>query len=171
MRSSCRLASFVEITDRRARAQPFQSLLRPGHIKPPRPHPWRVEHPAVEQVLHQGDVVQRELADEQHVEAAAFGECFEDPRDPAQVDRILHRAATHDDPDGDGLTITSGSALPDGITFDAGVFSGTLSFDSDGVYPITVTVRDGKGGAVTASFTWTVTDIVQGMTVFASGFE
>lgn len=79
--------------------------------------------------------------------------------------------AAFDDPDGDGLTITSGSALPDGITFDAGVFSGTLSFDSDGVYPITVTVRDGKGGAVTASFTWTVTDIVQGMTVFASGFE
>jgi hypothetical protein len=47
-------------------------------------------------------VVQRELADEPDVEAAALGERVEDAGDAAQVDRVLHRAAADDDPAGDG---------------------------------------------------------------------
>ena len=61
-----------------------------------------LEYVAVEQVLDQRDVVQCELADEQDVEAAAFGEGFEDAGDPPKVDRVLHRTAPDDDPDGDG---------------------------------------------------------------------
>ena len=47
-------------------------------------------------------MVQRELADEEDIEAAALGEGFEDARDPTEVDRVLHRTAPDDDPDGDG---------------------------------------------------------------------
>src|SRR5690606_41694267 len=60
------------------------------------------------------------------------------------------------DPDGDGLTLTTASALPDGLTFNGSAFVGTLSFVSAGTYPITVTANDGNGGTVDASFTWTV---------------
>jgi hypothetical protein len=61
-----------------------------------------LEHLAVEQVLDQRDVVQRELADEEDIEAAALCEGFEDARDPTEVDRILHTTAPDDDPNGDG---------------------------------------------------------------------
>src|SRR5690606_10684626 len=57
---------------------------------------------------------------------------------------------------GDGLTLTTASALPDGLTFNGSAFVGTLSFVSAGTYPITVTANDGNGGTVDASFTWTV---------------
>src|SRR5690606_37713622 len=54
------------------------------------------------------------------------------------------------DPDGDGLTLTTASALPDGLTFNGSAFVGTLSFVSAGTYPITVTANDGNGGTVDA---------------------
>ena len=73
------------------------------------------------------------------------------------------------DPDGDSLTLSTDSDLPDGLVFSAGVFSGTLSFVAAGSYPITVTASDGNGGAVEASFTWTVTDTQDAL--FADGFE
>jgi hypothetical protein len=60
------------------------------------------------------------------------------------------------DLDGDELTLSTASALPDGLGFAGGVFSGTLSFDSEGIHPITVTADDGRGGTVDASFVWTV---------------
>src|SRR5690606_7814808 len=63
------------------------------------------------------------------------------------------------DADGDSLTLGSASLLPDGVSFAAGVFSGTLSFISAGSYPITVSASDGNGGSVDASFTWLVTDV------------
>jgi hypothetical protein len=75
------------------------------------------------------------------------------------------------DPDGDGLTLDTSSALPDGLVFSSGVFSGTLSYASEGVYPITVTANDGKGGNAATAFTWTVAHSVQGMVIFVSGFE
>lgn len=75
------------------------------------------------------------------------------------------------DPDGDSLTLSTDSDLPDGLGFSAGVFSGTLSLIAAGSYPITVTASDGRGGTVEASFTWTVTDSLQGDALFASGFE
>ena len=58
-----------------------------------------MEHLAIEQVLDQRDVVQRDFADEEDIEAAAFSEGFEDARDPTEVDRVLHRTAPDDDPD------------------------------------------------------------------------
>ena len=42
------------------------------------------------------------VADEEGIEAAAFGEGLEDARDPTQVDRVLHRTAPDDNADGDG---------------------------------------------------------------------
>src|SRR5690606_38947911 len=60
------------------------------------------------------------------------------------------------DPDGDGLTLTTASALPAGLTINGSAFAGTLSFVSAGTYPITVTANDGNGGTVDASFTWTL---------------
>jgi hypothetical protein len=44
-----------------------------------------LEHLAVEQVLNQRDVVQRELADEEDIEAAALCDGLEDARDPTKV--------------------------------------------------------------------------------------
>lgn len=83
----------------------------------------------------------------------------------------LDVGAAFSDPDGDGLTFSTGSALPEGLDFNAGVFSGTLSFSSDGTYPITVSASDGKGGTVAAAFTWTVTTAVPGEDLFDDGFE
>jgi len=67
-----------------------------------------LEHLAVEQVLDQWDVVQRELADEQDIEAASLCEGFEDARDPAEVDCVLHGTAPDDYPDGDGPRVLAG---------------------------------------------------------------
>ena len=79
--------------------------------------------------------------------------------------------AAFDDPDGDGLTLSTASALPDGLSFGAGVFSGTLSFAASGMYPITITASDGKGGTVAAPFTWSVANTDPPVIIFISGFE
>src|SRR6476659_3663850 len=102
MQASCRYLSFVQVRDRRARAQLVQALLSAGHVKPTWTDPWWVEHLAVEEVLDQRDVVQCELADEEDIEAADLCKGFEDSRDPPEVDRVLHGTAPDDDPDGDG---------------------------------------------------------------------
>jgi hypothetical protein len=75
------------------------------------------------------------------------------------------------DPDGDNLTLSTESDLPDGLGFSNGVFSGTLSFVASGSYSISVTASDGRGGTVEASFTWTVTDTPGEDVVFVDGFE
>lgn len=67
---------------------------------------------------------------------------------------------TFTDADGDALTyrasLTSGAALPAGITFNAGsrTFSGTPS--TAGTYNIRVTATDGRGGQASDDFTLTV---------------
>src|SRR5690606_20873721 len=71
----------------------------------------------------------------------------------------LDVSGSFSDADGDSLTLGTASLLPDGVSFAAGVFSGTLSFISAGSYPITVSASDGNGGSVDASFTWLVTDV------------
>src|SRR5690606_5061918 len=60
------------------------------------------------------------------------------------------------DPDGDGLTLTTASALPDGLTFNGSAFVGTLSFVSAGTYPITVTANDGRSEEGRAGKDWSV---------------
>src|SRR4029453_4386494 len=102
MQASRRHISFVQVRDRRARAQPVETLLSAGHVQPAWTDPWCLEHLAVEQVLNQRDVVQRELADEERIETAAFSKSFEKARDPTEVDRVPHETAPDDDPDGDG---------------------------------------------------------------------
>lgn len=96
------------------------------------------------------------IANQTHVEGAAVN---------------LDVGAAFDDPDGDGLTLASGSALPNGLVLSAGVVSGTLSVASAGVYPITIDASDGKGANVSTAFTWTVTPALAGTVIFASGFE
>jgi large repetitive protein len=72
-------------------------------------------------------------------------------------------AANFTDLDGDVLSFTA-SGLPAGLTINAttGVISGTIdrnaSQPASGVYTVTVTASDGKGGTVSTSFTWTVTN-------------
>jgi large repetitive protein len=67
------------------------------------------------------------------------------------------------DPDGDPLSY-SAAGLPAGLTINptTGVISGTIdkgaSQPNGGVYSITVTASDGRGGSVTQTFTWTVTN-------------
>ncbi|WP_447932205.1 Ig-like domain-containing protein [Sphingopyxis fribergensis] len=68
-----------------------------------------------------------------------------------------------DTADGDPLSF-SVSGLPAGLTMDAnGLISGTIDRAASqggagGVYTVTVTASDGKGGAVSDSFTFTVTN-------------
>jgi large repetitive protein len=67
------------------------------------------------------------------------------------------------DPDGDALSFTA-TGLPAGLTINAstGVISGTIdrsaSQPNGGLYSITVTASDGRGGSVTQTFNWTVTN-------------
>ena len=65
------------------------------------------------------------------------------------------------DPDGDTLTFST-SGLPGGLTINAstGQIAGNLSFDSAGVYNVTVTVSDGTD-TDNAALTWTVADVNQ----------
>jgi large repetitive protein len=71
------------------------------------------------------------------------------------------------DPDGDPLSY-SAVGLPAGLTINAatGVISGTIDNSASqvngGVYSITVTASDGRGGTVTQTFSWTVTNPVPG---------
>jgi len=75
-------------------------------------------------------------------------------------------ADNFDDVDGDDLTY-SAQGLPAGLTIDpvTGVISGQLdpaavvdAPNSDGIYTVTVTVDDGQGGVILASFTFTALD-------------
>jgi large repetitive protein len=72
-------------------------------------------------------------------------------------------AGAFSDPDGDPLTFAA-TGLPAGLVIDAitGVISGTINRSasqvSGGVYSVTVTASDGKGGTVTSTFSWTVTN-------------
>ena len=67
------------------------------------------------------------------------------------------------DVDGDPLTY-SASGLPAGLSIDpaTGIISGTIdnsaSQTNGGVYTVTVTAADGRGGAADVTFTWTVTN-------------
>jgi CshA-type fibril repeat protein len=67
--------------------------------------------------------------------------------------------------DADGDTLTYGaSGLPAGISINpvTGVISGTIDNSASqvngGVYSVTITASDGRGGVVSSSFTWTVTN-------------
>ena len=72
-------------------------------------------------------------------------------------------AGAFSDPDGDPLAYTA-VGLPAGLTINpaTGVISGTIdrsvSQTTGGVYSITVTASDGRGGTVTQTFSWTVTN-------------
>ncbi len=76
-------------------------------------------------------------------------------------------AGAFSDPDGDPLSYTA-VGLPAGLTINAatGVISGTInnraSQTNGGVYAITVTASDGRGGTVTQSFSWTVSNPAPG---------
>ncbi len=67
------------------------------------------------------------------------------------------------DPDGDTLSYAA-AGLPAGLAIDpaTGVISGTIDNSASqvngGVYAITVTASDGRGGTVSSTFTWTVTN-------------
>jgi len=67
-------------------------------------------------------------------------------------------ASSFSDPDNDSLTFTA-TGLPSGLTMSsAGLISGTIAStaNSGSPYSTRITASDGKGGTVTASFTWTV---------------
>ncbi len=72
-------------------------------------------------------------------------------------------ASGFSDPDGDPLTFGA-TGLPAGLTINAttGVISGTIDHSASqlngGVYSVTVTASDGKGGSVSSTFSWTVTN-------------
>jgi large repetitive protein len=80
--------------------------------------------------------------------------------DSAPVSRSV--ASAFSDPDGNPLEF-SATGLPPGLSISpAGVISGTIdpaaSQNNGGVYTVTVTASDGQGGAVSRTFTWTVTN-------------
>ena len=67
-------------------------------------------------------------------------------------------ASAFSDPDNDTLTFTA-TGLPSGLTMSSGgLISGTIasSANSGSPYTTRITANDGKGGTVSASFTWTV---------------
>ena len=74
-------------------------------------------------------------------------------------------AAAFSDADGEPLTYVA-TGLPAGLSLNptTGVISGTLgnlaSQPAGGVYTVTVTASDGRGGSVSTSFTWTVANPV-----------
>ncbi len=76
-------------------------------------------------------------------------------------------AGAFSDPDGDTLSFTA-TGLPAGLTINSatGIISGTIDNSASqvngGVYAITVTASDGRGGTVTQTFGWTVTNPVPG---------
>jgi large repetitive protein len=71
-------------------------------------------------------------------------------------------AGNFTDLDGDTLSFTA-TGLPAGLSINAaGVISGTIdknaSQPAGGLYTVVVTASDGKGGTVSSTFTWTVTN-------------
>ena len=80
----------------------------------------------------------------------------------------LQLAAT--DPDGDALTF-SAAGLPPGLSIEpaTGLVAGTLDFDVAGVYGVSVTVGDGRGGTADATFNWTVTNVNRPPTALSFG--
>jgi hypothetical protein len=64
------------------------------------------------------------------------------------------------DPDGDPITFTA-TGLPPGLAINptTGVISGSLDFNSAGIYAVTVTVTDSQAASTSVSFTWTVKDV------------
>jgi hypothetical protein len=72
-------------------------------------------------------------------------------------------AGAFSDAEGDTLAYAA-TGLPAGISIDpaTGVISGTIDNSASqlngGVYTVTVTANDGRGGVVSRSFTWTVTN-------------
>jgi VCBS repeat-containing protein len=82
----------------------------------------------------------------------------------------INTAPTFDDPDSTDVLTYSASGLPLGLTINmtTGVISGTIDHSAsqngntgtpkDGIYTILVTASDGKGGTVSDSFTYTVTN-------------
>ncbi|MCB0187175.1 MAG: RICIN domain-containing protein, partial [Caldilineaceae bacterium] len=75
---------------------------------------------------------------------------------------VVTLALQANDSDGDLLTFVA-SGLPTGLAIDSnsGVIAGTLG--SVGVHDIAIIVADGKGGAATVNFTWTVTALPRGI--------
>ncbi len=76
-------------------------------------------------------------------------------------------AGAFSDPDGDTLSFTA-TGLPAGLVIDpvTGVISGTIDHSASqlggGAYAIVVTANDGRGGTITQSFSWTVTNPAPG---------
>jgi large repetitive protein len=72
-------------------------------------------------------------------------------------------AGAFSDPDGDALTYGA-TGLPPGLSINAttGIISGTIdnsaSQTNGGVYSITVTASDGRGGTTSTTFSWTITN-------------
>ena len=75
---------------------------------------------------------------------------------------------TFSDPDGDALslsaTLSSGSALPSWLTFDAtsGAFTGTPTNAAAGLFNIRVTASDGRGGMASDDLTLDIADLQTG---------
>lgn len=82
--------------------------------------------------------------------------------DTIALDLAPGGAVGFSDPDGDNLTYTTTSVLPDGLMLNAatGQIFGTIgNLASDtGTYPISVTATDAEGASVTDTFTITVTN-------------
>jgi len=83
-------------------------------------------------------------------------------------DIALETAPHFEDPDNDGLTY-SGVGLPPGLNIDplTGLISGTLDGNAsnggpntDGFYPVTITVDDGQGGVVSTVFIFDANPLV-----------
>ncbi len=72
-------------------------------------------------------------------------------------------AAAFSDPDGDTLSFTA-TGLPAGLTINpsTGIITGTIdrsaSQTNGGAYSITVTANDGRGGTVSQTFSWAITN-------------
>jgi VCBS repeat-containing protein len=84
----------------------------------------------------------------------------DDSHTPTPVDVSLYVV----DPEGDPLTFTA-AGLPPGLILDpdTGVISGTLDNsasqggpNSNGIYPVAITISDGHGGVTTTTITYTV---------------